>query len=141
MEKKSGATKKTAAKKAAPKKTKTAAHAKETFSAATTKAVKAKAPRSRKTAKACSKEGCKRAYRAKGYCKAHYKMWRHGKLAKPRYKRCHDYGCTKPMGLGRHGFCEEHYTNYYVKGMEQTHAPVAPAKPEKAAPAAAESAA
>ncbi len=136
MEKKSGATKKTAAKKAAPKKTKVSAPvSKARVSASAGKSVKAKAEKARKPSKPCSKAGCKREYRAKGYCTAHYRMWRHGKLGKPRYTKCHDYGCTKPMGLNRHGFCEDHYTNFYIKGMEQTHAPAAPAKPEKAAEA------
>jgi len=32
-------------------------------------------------------EGCKRPYRAKGYCNVHYKQWRLGKLPKPRHKQ------------------------------------------------------
>jgi hypothetical protein len=45
------------------------------------------------------------------------------------------------MAQSRHGFCEEHYQNFYVKGMEQTHAPAAPAKPEKENKSAGETAA
>lgn len=120
MEKKSAAAKKTSAKKAkTPKK----------------KAVRAAAPKKEKalkiSVKPCKVDGCKRHYRAKGYCKTHYRAWRQGKLGKPRYTRCHAYGCTIPMGMNRHGFCEKHYQDYYVKGMEQAHAPAAPAKPEK----------
>jgi hypothetical protein len=132
MEKKAGATKKTGAKKTAPKKKKAVS------AESATKAAKKTAPKARKAAKPCKMKGCSRAYRSKGYCKAHYKMWRHGKFGKARFKRCHDYGCNRPMALNRHGFCEEHYQNFFVKGMEQTHAPVAaPAKPDKAAEKAA----
>jgi hypothetical protein len=90
-------------------------------------------PKSRMGGKSCQVGGCKRSYKAKGYCKAHYRQWRHGKFAKARYKHCHDYGCTKPMAANRHGFCEQHFQDFYVKGMEQHHAPVAA---PKAAPAA-----
>jgi hypothetical protein len=54
----------------------------------------------------CRVEGCKRPFRAKGYCVTHYKEWRRGKLPKPRYRRCKKEGCNKPMV--RRGFCEEH---------------------------------
>ena len=56
----------------------------------------------------CSKDGCKRPYRAKGYCVTHYKQWRQGALEdhKTRYKICLKEACRKPR-LGR-GFCEEH---------------------------------
>jgi hypothetical protein len=56
----------------------------------------------------CSKEGCKRPYRAKGYCVTHYKLWRRGELEghKARYKLCSKEGCKK--AAGRHGLCEEH---------------------------------
>lgn len=136
MEKKSGASKKTTAKKApAARESKATAKAEETREAAP-KAAKAKRvakPKKSASGKACKVKSCKREYRAKGYCKAHYRQWRHGKFAKARYTRCHDYGCTKPMATNRHGFCDEHFTNYYIKGMEVTHAPVAApeAKPEK----------
>jgi hypothetical protein len=80
-------------------------------------------------------KACKRRYKAKGYCVAHYRMWRHGAYGKKRYTCCHDIGCFKPMGMNRHGYCEEHFQNYYVKGMEVTKVavPAAPAKEEKAA--------
>ena len=59
-------------------------------------------------AKKCSVEGCKRPYRAKGYCVTHYKLWRRGELEghKARYKLCSKEGCKKPSG--RYGLCEEH---------------------------------
>ncbi len=122
--KKAGATKKSPAKK------------KETMQASA-EGTQASAPRKTKArakkadAKSCSAQGCKREYRAKGYCNNHYRQWRHGKFAKARYKACHDYGCHKPMGLNRHGLCEDHYQNIYVKGLEATHAPAAPAAAPK----------
>jgi hypothetical protein len=35
--------------------------------------------------KSCSIEGCKRPYKAKGYCNVHYKQWRRGKLPRARH--------------------------------------------------------
>ena len=56
----------------------------------------------------CRVEGCKRPYRAKGYCVTHYQLWRRGEIEahKTRYKRCSKEGCKKPSG--RWGFCDEH---------------------------------
>lgn len=56
----------------------------------------------------CSKEGCKRPYRAKGYCVTHYRLWRRGELEghKTRYKLCSKEACRKPAG--RWGLCDEH---------------------------------
>jgi hypothetical protein len=56
----------------------------------------------------CSIEGCKRPYRAKGYCVTHYKLWRRGEMEKhrPRYKTCSKEGCKKPAG--GFGVCDEH---------------------------------
>ena len=56
--------------------------------------------------KKCRQEGCKRPYRAKGYCNVHYKQWRHGKFAKTRYKICTKEGCRKPRAKG--SLCAEH---------------------------------
>ena len=57
----------------------------------------------------CKIEGCKRTYRAKGYCNVHYKKWRRGELeAKPRYKTCCEENCNKP--LHKKGYCEAHYS-------------------------------
>jgi hypothetical protein len=88
-------------------------------------------------AKACKIKGCKRAYRAKGYCRTHYKKWRHGEYGKVRYKHCSDVSCFKPMAKNRHGFCEDHFQNYYVKGLAQAKVPAAakPAADEKGAAA------
>jgi hypothetical protein len=79
-------------------------------------------------ARACKIKGCKRVYRAKGYCRAHYKKWRQGEYGKKRFKPCKDQSCFKPMAMNRHGFCEDHFQNYYVKGIAQAKAP-APEKP------------
>lgn len=54
----------------------------------------------------CRMEGCKRPYRAKGYCNVHYKKWRHGDLPKGRYKICTKEGCRKPRAKG--SLCAEH---------------------------------
>ena len=56
--------------------------------------------------KKCRMEGCKRPYRAKAYCNVHYKQWRHGKLAKGRYKICTKEACRKPRAKG--SLCAEH---------------------------------
>lgn len=84
--------------------------------------------------KRCQIKACKREYRAKGYCRVHYKKWRQGEYGVARYKTCKSSDCRKPMAMNRHGYCEEHFQNYYVKGMEVAHAPKAE-KPA-AAPAA-----
>ena len=54
----------------------------------------------------CQVKGCKRPYRAKGYCVTHFKEWRRGELGKARYRRCKKEGCNKPMV--RRGLCAEH---------------------------------
>jgi hypothetical protein len=58
--------------------------------------------------KKCAKDGCKRPYRAKGYCVTHYKLWRRGELEghKARYKLCNKEACKK--SAGRYGLCDEH---------------------------------
>ncbi|MFM8313035.1 MAG: hypothetical protein ACKOA8_01995 [Deltaproteobacteria bacterium] len=65
----------------------------------------------------CKVASCKREYRAKGYCDPHYKKWKQGAFGVARYKTCGDLDCRKPMVMNRHGYCEEHYQNYYVKGL------------------------
>jgi hypothetical protein len=66
--------------------------------------------------KTCSVQGCKRPYRAKGYCITHYGVWRRheGDLKKPRYKTCSKEECKKPMT--RWGLCDEHYKAAAKKG-------------------------
>lgn len=97
------------------------------------KAATAKTETTAKVIECCKIKGCKREYRAKGYCTAHYRKWRQGEYGVARYKTCHSSECRKPMGLNRHGFCEEHFQKYYVKG-EATPVAAPAAKPaEKAA--------
>lgn len=57
--------------------------------------------------KKCRIEGCKRPYRAKGYCTVHYNKWRRGELSKSRYKICSAEDCRGKQY--RWGLCEEHY--------------------------------
>ncbi len=59
--------------------------------------------------KKCKIAGCKRPYRAKGYCTVHYNKWRKGELEskKGRYKICGEENCKKPSY--KKGMCEQHY--------------------------------
>ncbi|MFH0902578.1 MAG: vegetative protein [Pseudomonadota bacterium] len=57
-------------------------------------------------ARKCKIKGCKRGYRAKGYCSVHYRKWRHGEFPKARYKICTKEGCRKPRARG--SLCAEH---------------------------------
>jgi hypothetical protein len=108
------------------------------------KAAPAKAAKGRRAApvgigngkKACTIEGCKRGYRAKGYCFFHYKKWRHGELPHGRYKTCSTLECRKPVA--EHGLCADHFKAWVAsrKGavVEAPAAAPAPA-PEAAKPA------
>ncbi len=53
--------------------------------------------------------GCKRAYRAKGFCFFHYKKWRRGEIEKkpPRYDTCNKEACKKKVAA--HGLCQVHF--------------------------------
>jgi len=59
--------------------------------------------------KSCSVDGCKRGYRAKGFCFFHYRKWRRGELEgrPPRYSLCSKPDCKKRVK--EHGLCEEHF--------------------------------
>lgn len=82
----------------------------------------------------CKIANCKREYRAKGYCGVHYKKWRHGEYGVARYKTCNSMDCRKPMSVNRHGYCEEHYQSFYVKGEKAAaNAPATEKPAEKAA--------
>jgi hypothetical protein len=74
----------------------------------TTQKKKAPAPKG-KGKKACTVQGCKRAYRAKGLCFFHYDKWRRGELdGKPgRYDTCGKPECKKKVA--EHGLCQEHF--------------------------------
>jgi hypothetical protein len=69
--------------------------------------------------KACTVEGCKRAYRAKGYCFFHYGKWQAGELPHSRYKTCSKEECRKKVL--QHGLCEEHFNAWKAsrKGAKQ----------------------
>ena len=75
--------------------------------------------------KPCSVEGCKRPYRAKGYCAVHFKKWRRGELtAKPRYRTCGAENCRKPVF--KKGYCEQHYSAWSASKKPQAPAAEAP---------------
>jgi hypothetical protein len=79
-------------------------------------------------AKSCSVAGCKRAYRAKGYCFFHYQKWRRGELAdRPRrWKACSKPECKKKVM--KHGLCEEHFAAWTkARKKNQGQAEAAPA--------------
>jgi hypothetical protein len=57
--------------------------------------------------KKCSQPNCKRPYKAKGLCIAHYRTWRQGGLPKSRYKICTKEGCRKPRAT-QGSLCAEH---------------------------------
>ncbi|MFH1829793.1 MAG: hypothetical protein ABH871_03330 [Pseudomonadota bacterium] len=82
--------------------------------------------------KSCKQEGCKRPYKAKGFCNVHYKKWRRGELDKPgRYRTCAEESCHKPTH--KKGYCEQHYSAWSASKKPQE---AAEAKPAAAAPAA-----
>jgi len=87
---------------------------------------------------ACSVAGCKRPYRAKGYCYFHYKKWRQGELPHSRYRTCSKADCRKKVFKA--GYCEQHYNEAKQgKGAAEKPAEKAAEKPaEKAAEKAAE---
>lgn len=85
----------------------------------------------------CKVGSCKREYRAKGYCNVHYKKWRQGEFGMARYKVCGDMECRKPMAMNRHGYCEAHYQNVYIKGVKAAPPVEAPKKEEAAEKASA----
>ncbi len=63
--------------------------------------------------KNCKSENCKRPYRAKGYCRVHYKKWRRGDLPHTRYNTCLQDACRKKSF--QKSLCEEHFKAKYGK--------------------------
>ncbi|GIW42461.1 MAG: hypothetical protein KatS3mg076_3038 [Candidatus Binatia bacterium] len=59
----------------------------------------------------CKAEGCGKEVRAKGYCERHYRLWKKGKMPKPRYKTCVAENCRRPRQ--RRGLCAEHFAQQY----------------------------
>lgn len=93
-------------------------------------AAKGRAPRAKGGGKkSCTVAGCKRAYRAKGYCFFHYKKWRRkeGGLPHSRYRTCNNAECRKPAA--QHGLCEAHWAAASGKGAEAAKPAEAPAAP------------
>ena len=84
------------------------------------------------TEQKCKIEGCKRPYRAKGYCTVHFNKWRRGELAKKaRYKTCTQEGCRKASF--RNGICETHFNEKLgKKNPPVAAAPEAAPSPEAA---------
>ena len=84
--------------------------------------------------KSCTVAGCKRAYRAKGFCFFHYGKWRRGELEQrpPRYRTCGKEGCRKKVVA--HGMCQEHHAAW--KASRKSAKLAAAPAPEAPAPAA-----
>ena len=79
-----------------------------------------------KKAHTCQVEGCKGAYRAKGYCNSHYRKWRDGQFGKDRYKLCSKPECKKRVAAK--GMCDTHHTEWLAARSGKTAAaPAAPA--------------
>lgn len=88
----------------------------ETTEAKPTKTKKAPAAKSAGK-KSCTIEGCKRAYRAKGFCFFHHKKWRREELeGRPaRYDTCGKEACRKKVLA--HGLCAEHHAAWKASRM------------------------
>lgn len=82
----------------------------------------------------CKATDCNREVIAKGYCRKHYRLWRHGEMPKARYSTCTFEKCRKKRARG--SLCEEHWTAKHGKRGEAA----APAPPEAPAAPAAQSA-
>jgi len=85
--------------------------------------------------KSCLVEGCKRSYRAKGFCYLHYRRWRRGEIEgrARRYGTCHKENCHEKV-VAR-GLCQEHLDAW--KATRKSAALAAPpAAPAAEAPAA-----
>jgi hypothetical protein len=72
----------------------------------------------------CKAAQCDKPVRGKGYCDRHYRQWRRGLLAKPRYNTCLEEGCRKPRA--RRSLCTEHFAKKHAKAAEAA-TPTAPA--------------
>jgi len=74
--------------------------------------------------KKCKIQGCKRPYRAKGYCVTHYKEWRRGNLPKPRFSWCIKPECKNKAVYGK--VCADHY-----KGLKKNKPAGAATQPQQ----------
>jgi len=77
--------------------------------------------------RSCKVEGCKRPYRAKGYCNIHFRKWRRGEMPKkPYYRICSTENCRAETFKG--GMCKQHYEAWIAsKHPQEAAAPEAPA--------------
>jgi hypothetical protein len=64
----------------------------------------------------CKAKDCDRQVIAKGYCRKHYRLWRHGAMPKARYKICTFEKCRKKRAHG--SLCEEHWAAAHGKPAE-----------------------
>lgn len=55
----------------------------------------------------CKANECNNEVIAKGYCRKHFRLWKHGEMPRPRYKICTTEKCRKPRFAG--SLCEEHW--------------------------------
>ena len=81
----------------------------------------------------CKAKDCNREVIARGYCRKHYRLWKHGEMPKPRYKTCTFEKCRKKRAHG--SLCEEHWAAARGKPAEAAAQPGA--APGSAAPSGA----
>lgn len=55
----------------------------------------------------CKAKDCNHEAVAKGYCRKHFRLWKHGEMPKARYKICTAEKCRKRRFRG--SLCEEHF--------------------------------
>ena len=87
-------------------------------------------------AKKCKVEGCKRPFRAKGYCVTHYKKWKRGEMPHGRFRRCFTPECKSREFM--RGLCKEHFDARFGGKKGAATAPEAAAPAAAPAPAPAE---
>ena len=69
--------------------------------------------------RSCSIPGCEGKFRARGYCNAHYKQYRQGRMPGRPFVPLQPKGCAVPGCEGKHrsrGYCEKHYQQQWRKG-------------------------
>lgn len=69
----------------------------------------------------CKVENCNQPVKARGYCRKHYRKWRHGEFGGTRYKTCTAEGCLKPRFAK--GYCEDHYKSLFLRKAVEKEAP------------------
>lgn len=71
----------------------------------------------------CKAKDCNHEVIAKGYCRKHFRLWKHGEMPKARYKICTAEKCRKRRFRG--SLCEEHFNA--TRGKSAEGAPAQPA--------------